>query len=154
MCFKMFFCYKIKTFQSSWEKLIYIVPGFSVDFDLVLYIKVYSRFETDRRDYQEIVSIDTLYIEMVLWYITPTRREINEILKYLNRYLKNQVDHLTHLVSDTFIIINSMVLYFRRESIKMSYLYFSTDGKSLSIVYFLKWYRHWNNCPIEIYFNN
>ena len=75
---------------------------------------------------------------MVLWYITPTRREINEILKYLNRYLKNQVDHLTHLVSDTFIIINSMVLYFRRESIKMSYLYFSTDGKSLSIVYFLK----------------
>ena len=150
----MFFFFGLYKFLFILKKVIYIVPGLKVDFDLVLYIKVYSRFETDRWDYQDIVPIDTLYIEMVLWYITPTRREINEILKYLNRYLKNQVDHLTHLVSDTFIIINSMVLYFRRESIKMSYLYFSTDGKSLSIVYFLKWYRHWNNCPIEIYCNN
>lgn len=138
MFFEMFFFFGLYKFLFILKKVIYIVPGLKVDFDLVLYIKVYSRFETDRWDYQEIVSIDTLYIEMVLWYITPTRREINEILKYLNRYLKNQVDHLTHLVSDTFIIINSMVLYFRRESIKMSYLYFSTDGKSLSIVYFLK----------------
>ena len=134
----MFFFFGLYKFLFILKKVIYIVPGLKVDFDLVLYIKVYSRFETDRWDYQDIVPIDTLYIEMVLWYITPTRREINEILKYLNRYLKNQVDHLTHLVSDTFIIINSMVLYFRRESIKMSYLYFSTDGKSLSIVYFLK----------------
>ena len=134
----MFFFFGLYKFLFILKKVIYIVPGLKVDFDLVLYIKVYSRFETDRWDYQDIVPIDTLYIEMVLWYITPTRREINEILKYLNRYLKNQVDHLTHLVSDTFIIINSMVLYFRRESIKMSYLYFSTNGKSLSIVYFLK----------------
>ena len=138
MFFEMFFFFGLYKFLFILKKVIYIVPGLKVDFDLVLYIKVYSRFETDRWDYQDIVPIDTLYIEMVLWYITPTRREINEILKYLNRYLKNQVDHLTHLVSDTFIIINSMVLYFRRESIKMSYLYFSTDGKSLSIVYFLK----------------
>ena len=132
----MFFFFGLYKFLFILKKVIYIVPGLKVDFDLVLYIKVYSRFETDRQDYQDIVPIDTLYIEMVLWYITPTRREINEILKYLNRYLKNQVDHLTHLVSDTFIIINSMVLYFRRESIKMSYLYFSTNGKS--IVYFLQ----------------
>ena len=138
MFFEMFFFFGLYKFLFILKKVIYIVPGLKVDFDLVLYIKVYSRFETDRWDYQDIVPIDTLYIEMVLWYITPTRREINEILKYLNRYLKNQVDHLTHLVSDTFIIINSMVLYFRRESIKMSYLYFSTNGKSLSIVYFLK----------------
>ena len=138
MFFEMFFFFGLYKFLFILKKVIYIVPGLKVDFDLVLYIKVYSRFETDRQDYQDIVPIDTLYIEMVLWYITPTRREINEILKYLNRYLKNQVDHLTHLVSDTFIIINSMVLYFKREIIKMSYLYFSTDGKSLSIVYFLK----------------
>ena len=141
MFFKMFFLLWLKNKRNQIilrKAITYNVPRFRVDFDLVLYIKVYSRFETDRWDYQDIVPIDTLYIEMVLWYITPTRREINEILKYLNRYLKNQVDHLTHLVSDTFIIINSMVLYFRRESIKMSYLYFSTNGKSLSIVYVLK----------------
>ena len=86
MFFEIFFFFGLYKFLFILKKVIYIVPGLKVDFDLVLYIKVYSRFETDRWDYQEIVSIDTLYIEMVLWYITPTRREINEILKYLNRY--------------------------------------------------------------------
>ena len=48
MFFEMFFFFGLYKFLFILKKVIYIVPGLKVDFDLVLYIKVYSRFETDR----------------------------------------------------------------------------------------------------------